>query len=165
MRSKHKLDEIDRQILRDLQADGRMSNVDLAARIGISAPPCLRRVKALEESGAIRGYHADINPQTLDYNVTVFALVGLANHGDQDLHGFSALINTWPMVREAYMMTGEFDFMLRVVARDWDHYQKFLIDTVTASPNVAHVKSSLTIRCVKSVPGVPVEDNSSVEAA
>lgn len=163
MRSKHKLDDIDRQILRDLQNDGRMSNVDLAARIGISAPPCLRRVKALEESGAIRGYHADINPATLDYNVTVFAHVALANHSDQDLHSFSALINTWPMVRDAYMMTGEFDFMLRIVARDWDHYQKFLIDTVTASPNVAHVKSSLTIRCVKALPGVPVEDPKAVE--
>ena len=158
MRSKHKLDDIDRQILRDLQQDGRMSNVDLAARIGISAPPCLRRVKALEETGVIRGYHADINPTVLDYNVTVFALVGLANHSDQDLHGFSALANSWPMVREAYMMTGEFDFMLKVVAKDWDHYQKFLIDTVTAAPNVAHVKSSLTIRCVKALPGVPVDE-------
>ena len=83
-----KLDRIDRRILRDLQADGRMTNVELAQRVGISAPPCLRRVRALEKSGLIRGYHADINPEALGFGVTVFAQVGLSSQSDVDLRAF-----------------------------------------------------------------------------
>src|SRR5690349_14624843 len=94
-----KLDRIDRRILRDLQADGRMTNVDLAKRVGISAPPCLRRVRALEEAGIIRGYRADINPEALGYGVTVFAHVGLASQAEADLRAFEALVESWPQVR------------------------------------------------------------------
>src|SRR3546814_10338310 len=83
-----KLDLIDRKILTDLQADGRMTNVELAQRVGISAPPCLRRVRALEEAGYIRGYHAELNPQQLGYGVTVFAMVGLKRQAEQDLIAF-----------------------------------------------------------------------------
>lgn len=153
---KMKLDRIDRHILIDLQDDGRMSNVDLAKRVGISAPPCLRRVKALEQAGIIRGYYADIDPAVVDYHLVVYAHVSLEKHADEDLRNFNALIDTWPMVREAYMMAGDTDYMLKVVARDWEHYQEFFSKSLTKAPNVVHVKSSMTIRCVKNKPGVPI---------
>ena len=152
-----KLDRIDRRILRDLQADGRMTNVELARRAGISAPPCLRRVRALEEAGFIRGYHADLNAEMLGYGVTVFAHVGLNSQAEADLKSFEALIRTWPEVREASMLAGETDFLLKIVAEDWDAYQKFLTSKLTAAPNVSHVKSALSIRTSKYEPGVPIE--------
>jgi DNA-binding Lrp family transcriptional regulator len=152
-----KLDRIDRRILRDLQADGRMTNVDLAERAGISAPPCLRRVRALEEAGYIRGYHAEVNPEALGFGVTVFAQVGLATQAEPDLKAFEALVASWPEVREAHMLAGETDFLLKIVAADWDNYQRFLTTTLTAAPNVTHVKSSLAIRASKAESGVPIE--------
>lgn len=152
-----KLDRIDRRILRDLQDDGRMTNVELAKRAGISAPPCLRRVRALEEAGFIRGYHADIAPDALGFGVTVFAHVGLSSQAEGDLNRFEALVDSWPMVRECHMLAGETDFLLKVVAPDWDAYQKFLTTQLTAAPNVSHVKSSLAIRTSKHQPGVPID--------
>ena len=152
-----KLDKIDRRILRDLQANGRMTNVDLAERAGISAPPCLRRVRALEEAGFIRGYHADINPEALGFGVTVFAQVGLGSQAEPDLKAFEALTLTWPEVREAHMLAGETDFLLKIVATDWDSYQRFVTTKLTAAPNVVHVRSALAIRSSKYEPGVPID--------
>ena len=155
--SRVKLDRIDRRILADLQDQGRMTNVDLAKRAGISAPPCLRRVRALEKSGFIRGYHADLNSEALGYAVTIFAQVGLNSQAEADLKAFEALVGSWPQVRECHMLAGETDFLLKVVAEDWDSYQKFLTTQLTAAPNVSHVKSSLSIRTSKYAPGVPVQ--------
>ncbi|MEM8588951.1 MAG: Lrp/AsnC family transcriptional regulator [Pseudomonadota bacterium] len=152
-----KLDRIDRRILRDLQNNGRMTNVELAKRAGISAPPCLRRVRALEEAGFIRGYHADLNPEALGFGVTVFAQVGLSSQAEVDLKAFEDLVNEWPLVRECHMLAGEMDFLLKVVAEDWDAYQRFLTTQLTAAPNVSHVKSALAIRTSKLQPGVPVD--------
>ena len=134
-----------------------MTNVDLAKRAGISAPPCLRRVRALEESGYIRGYHADINPEALGFGVTVFAQVGLASQAEADLKAFEELVKSWPEVRECHMLAGETDFLLKVVATDWDAYQKFLTTQLTTAPNVSQVKSALAIRSSKYEPGVPIE--------
>jgi DNA-binding Lrp family transcriptional regulator len=159
-----KLDRIDRRILRDLQADGRMTNVELARRAGISAPPCLRRVRALEEAGFIRGYHADLDPEALGYGVTVFAQVGLSSQAEPDLKAFETLIGSWPEVREAHMLAGETDFLLKVVAPDWDSYQRFLTTKLTAAPNVNHVKSALAIRSSKYEPGVPIDIDVPAEA-
>ncbi|MFA7429988.1 MAG: Lrp/AsnC family transcriptional regulator [Rhodospirillaceae bacterium] len=159
-----KLDRIDRRILRDLQDDGRMTNVELARRAGISAPPCLRRVRALEEAGYIRGFHADIDPAALGYNVTVFAQVGLNSQAEADLKAFESLVNQWDQVRECHMLAGETDFLLKVVARDWDDYQRFLTTRLTAAPNVGHVKSALAIRTAKLKPGVPIEVEEEQEA-
>jgi DNA-binding Lrp family transcriptional regulator len=153
-----KLDRIDRRILRDLQDNGRMTNVELARRAGISAPPCLRRVRALEEAGYIRGYHAEVAPEALGYGVCVFAQVGLSSQAEADLKAFEALIDEWPLVRECHMLAGEFDFLLKVVAEDWDAYQRFLTTQLTAAPQVAHVKSALAIRSSKLEPGVPISD-------
>jgi DNA-binding Lrp family transcriptional regulator len=153
------LDRIDRRILRNLQAEGRITNVELAGRVGVSAPPCLRRVRALEEAGVIRGYHADIAPEALGYAVTVFAQVGLASQAEADLQAFERLVAGWPEVREAHMLAGETDFLLKIVARDWDSYQRFLSAKLTSAPNVAHVKSALTLRVSKHEPGVPISDD------
>jgi len=153
-----KLDRIDRRILADLQNDGRMTNVELARRAGISAPPCLRRVRALEESGFIKGYHADLDVAALGFHVTVFAQVGLNSQAESDLRAFEALVGGWPEVRECHMLAGETDFLLKVVAQDWDDYQRFLTSRLTPAPNVAHVKSALAIRTAKLLPGVPVID-------
>ncbi len=154
-----KLDRIDRRILRDLQANGRMTNVELARRAGISAPPCLRRVRALEETGFIRGYHANINPEALGFGVTVFAQVGLTSQAEADLRQFEDLIAGWPLVRECHMLAGETDFLLKIVAEDWDEYQRFLTTQLTSAPNVSHVKSALAIRSSKLLPGVPIDDS------
>jgi len=151
-----KLDRIDRRILADLQADGRMTNVELARRAGISAPPCLRRVRALEEAGYIKGYHAEIDPGALGYNVTVFAHVGLNSQAETDLKAFEDLVKGWPEVRECHMLAGETDFLLKVVAHDWDDYQRFLTTRLTAARNISHVKSALAIRTSKLQPGVPI---------
>ena len=152
-----KLDAIDRHILRDLQEDGRMTNVELAARAGISAPPCLRRVRALEKAGYIRGFHADLNAKALGFEVTVFALVGLHSQAETDLVAFEQRAADWPLVRDCFMLAGEVDFLLKIVARDWDEYQNFLTSQLTAAPNVGQVKSSLAIRASKTHPGVPFD--------
>lgn len=155
--SRVKLDQIDRRILHDLQADGRITNVELARRAGISAPPCLRRVRALEEAGYIQGYHADLDARALGYNVTVFAHVGLKSQADSDLDAFENLVRSWPEVRECHMLVGEIDFLLKVVAPDWEEYQSFLTNKLTAADNVSHVKSALSVRATKHAPGVPID--------
>jgi DNA-binding Lrp family transcriptional regulator len=151
-----RLDRIDRRILRDLQADGRITNVELARRAGISAPPCLRRVRTLEEAGIIRGYHAELAPEALGWGVTVFAQVGLSSQAEADLQAFEALVRAWPEVREAHMLAGETDFLLKIVAADWDSYQRFLSAKLTSAANVSHVKSALTLRVSKHDTGVPI---------
>jgi DNA-binding Lrp family transcriptional regulator len=153
-----KLDRIDLRILRELQKDGRMTNVELAKRVGISAPPCLRRVRALEEAGYIRGYHADVAADKLGFGITVFTLVSLANHGENDLQNFAKLCEQWPQVRECYMLTGDSDFLVKIVAEDWDAFQKFLTHQLTGAPNVAHVKSLPAMQRTKFDPGVPIDD-------
>ena len=154
---RHKLDRIDRNILNDLQNNGRITNVELAEHAGISAPPCLRRVRKLEEAGFIKGYYADLDPAAMGYSVTVFAHIKLSAQAEGDLRKFEEAISAMPLVRECHMMTGETDYMLKIVARDWDAYQEFLTTRLTSAPNVASVKSSLRIRVTKDVPGVPVE--------
>lgn len=155
--SRFKLDKIDIKILRDLQATGRMTNVALAKRAGISAPPCLRRVRALEEAGFIRGYHADLDAAALGYGVTVFAQVKLAGQSEGELAKFEEKVRNWPMVRECHMLSGEVDFLLKIVARSWDEYQQFLTSSLTSAPGVSSVKSAPCVRVAKHEPGVPVE--------
>ena len=155
--AKVKLDRIDRKILNDLQEKGRMTNVELAERAGISAPPCLRRVRALEEAGVIKGYHADVDPASLGYGVSVFAQVGLSNQSETDQKKFEELVKTWPLVRECYLVSGESDYIMKIVAEDWGAYQAFLTQHLSAAPNVSHIKSALGIRIAKYKPGVPVD--------
>ena len=152
-----RLDPIDRKILAELQADGRMTNVELAKRVGISAPPCLRRVRTLEETGYIRGYHADVDARKLGFEVQVYAMVGLQSQAEADLSAFEARCQAWPLVRECHMLNGEVDFILKCVAPDLSTFQRFLTEELTAADNVASVKTSLVIRGAKDEPGVPFD--------
>jgi DNA-binding Lrp family transcriptional regulator len=153
-----KLDQIDRTILRELQQDGRITNVALADKAGITAPPCLRRVRGLEEQGYIKGYHADLNAEILGYGIAVFALVRLRNQAEEDLQTFERHVAALPEVRECHMLNVDIDFILKIVAHDLQAFQKFLTTHVTPAPNVASVKTSLTIRTSKLLPGVPVDN-------
>ncbi len=150
------LDTIDRRILAELQDDGRMTNVELAQRVGLTAPPCLRRVKALEQGGLIQGYHAALSAPKLGYTITVFAMVSLKSQAESDLQAFQNHVADLEPVRECHMLNGEIDFILKVVARDLQEFQSFLTSALTTAPNVASVKTSLTIRTSKHLPGVPV---------
>lgn len=150
------LDPIDRRIVAELQSDGRMTNVELAQRVGLTAPPCLRRVRSLEEAGIISGYFAALNPPALGYTITVFAMVSLKSQAEADLRAFEDHVATLDPVRECHMLNGEIDFILKIVARDLQEFQAFLTTSLTPAPNVAGVKTSLTIRTSKSLPGVPV---------
>jgi DNA-binding Lrp family transcriptional regulator len=152
-----KLDKIDRRILHELQEDGRMTNVELASRAGISAPPCLRRVRALEDQGLIRGFHARIDRAAMGYGITVFAQVKLNSHADTDLRSFGQAMDALAQVRESWMIAGDNDYMLKVVAKDWESYQAFLTEKLTTLPNVAAVKSTLTIKPTKEMPGIPID--------
>lgn len=151
-----KLDRIDRLILRDLQDDGRMTNVELAQRAGISAPPCLRRVRALETAGFIRGYHAEIAPRELGYKEMFFALVGLDSQAQEVLSGFEAAMADWPEMRECHMIRGGGDFLLKVVAKDKEH-RDALTMRITSTAHVNRVTTLETIRTSKALPGVPVD--------
>lgn len=150
------LDAIDRTILSSLQEDGRMTNVDLARKAGLTAPPCLRRVRALEETGVIESYHAKLNAAALGYGIMVFALVSLKSQAEEDLRAFEAHVAALPEVRECHMLNGEIDFILKIVAHDLQSFQSFLTSRLTTAPNVAHVKTSLTIRTSKDDPGIPI---------
>ncbi len=149
------LDVIDRRILAELQDDGRMTNVELARRAGISAPPCLRRVRRLEEAGIIRGYHADSDPQKLGWEITFFAVVGLDSQKEVVLSAFEQLVADWPEVRECHMIRGGGDFLLRLVARDTAHENQ-LTTRLTGAPSVSRVQTLQTIRTSRSLAGVPL---------
>jgi DNA-binding Lrp family transcriptional regulator len=151
------LDDLDRTILATLQEEGRITNVALAERVGLTAPPCLRRMRALEEAGVIRGYHAELDAAALGYGIMVFALVSLKSQAEDDLRAFEAHVATLPEVRECHMLNGEIDFILKIVAHDLQSFQSFLTSKLTPAPNVASVKTSLTIRTSKVACGIPVD--------
>jgi len=151
-----RLDDIDWKILSELQQDGRITNVELARRVGISAPPCLRRVRALEEAGYIRGYRALLDEKRLGYEVTMFALVHLSSQAEPDLAAFEAFVRAQPLVRECWMLSGEVDFILKCVAPDLKTFQAF-VSELTAAPHVRNVKTSLVLRMSKDAPVVPLE--------
>ena len=147
-----KLDAIDMRILSELQADGRITNVELSRRAQITAPPCLRRMRALEKAGYVTGYHADLNAKALG-----FVFVGLASQKDADLKHFEERVRSWPEVRECHMLSGEVDFLLKCVAADLSAFQHFITHVLTAEKNVASVKSSLVIHASNIEPGVPID--------
>jgi DNA-binding Lrp family transcriptional regulator len=150
------LDAIDRKILKELQDDGRITNVELARRVGISAPPCLRRVRALEEAGYVKGYRALLDEKKLGYDVTMFAMVHLASQAEPDLKAFEDFVRREPYVRECWMLSGEIDFILKCVAPSLASFQDF-VARLTSEPHVRNVKTSLTLRCSKDAPMVPLD--------
>ena len=149
------LDATDRRILRELQADGRMTNVELARRVGISAPPCLRRVRRLEETGIIRFYAALLDPALAGWPITFFALVGLDSQSARALAEFEAAVAGWPELRECHMIRGGGDFLLRLAARDTPHENR-LTQTLTGLPRVARVQTLQTIRTARDDAALPV---------
>ncbi|MXP09110.1 Lrp/AsnC family transcriptional regulator [Pseudoblastomonas halimionae] len=151
------LDPIDRQLLSELQDNGRITNVSLADKVGLTAPPCLRRVRALENAGVIRGYHADLDPGTLGYGIMVFAMVSLKSQAEDALKAFEDHVSALAEVRECHMLNGEIDYILKVVSEDLQTFQTFLTSHLVNAPNVASVKTSLTIRTTKHEPGVPLD--------
>ena len=143
-----RLDAIDLAILAELQADGRMTNVELARRVGISAPPCLRRVRALEEAGVIAGYRALVDTRAVGLAVVFFVFVQLDQQTETELAAFAARVAEWRPVRECWTVSGETDFILKCVAPDLDAFQNF-VSELTATPNVRNVRSSLAMKAVK----------------
>ena len=152
-----RLDAIDRKILRNLRDSGRMTNVELARRAGISAPPCLRRVRALEEAGLIRGYHAELDPELLGYEVMFHALVGLDSQSEAVLAEFERTVGAWPEVRRCDMIRGGGDFLLRIVARNTAH-ENALTTRLTGAAHVNRVQTFQVIRTSRFEAGVPVDD-------
>ena len=143
------LDAIDWKILKELQDEGRITNVELSRRVGISAPPCLRRVNRLEEAGIIRGYRALLSAPALGMDVVAFCLIGLHHQSESELKAFADLTRNWPIVREAWMVSGDSDFLLHCVTPDLAAFQTFGIEKLTWTPNVDTVRTALTIRQVK----------------
>ena len=152
-----RLDATDWRILKELQANGRISNVELAEKIGLSPPPCLRRVRALEQAGLITGYYAALDEKLTGFDLIGFAMVGLHSQAEADLRAFENRLLTWAIVRESHMLSGEADYILKCVAPDLNSFQDFILKDLTAAPNVAHVKTTLTIRRAKFEPGVPID--------
>ena len=150
------LDITDLKILRELQKNGRLTNVELASRIGLSPPPCLRRVQVLEKQGYIAGYRALLDAPKLGFDVQLFAMVGLKSQSEGELRAFESLVAQWPLVREAYAISGEADFILRCMGSDLAELQDFIIKTLTAAPQVDSVKTTMIMRVSKYEPGVPI---------
>jgi Lrp/AsnC family transcriptional regulator, leucine-responsive regulatory protein len=149
-------DEIDQRILKELQENGRLTNVELADRVGLSPSPCLRRVRALEKSGVIKGYKTLVDQETIGLPVSVFVMVSLEKQVEGVLEEFEKRIRSLPEVMECYLMTGEMDYLLRVVTRDIQTYERFLIHDLTKCPGVRGIKSSFTLKQVIYRTALPV---------
>ncbi len=150
------LDAVDWRILQELQEDGRITNVELSRRAGISPPPCLRRVRTLEKAGIIKGYRAVLDQKQLGFDVTMFAMVGLHSQAEADLIAFEQRVAHLNVVRECYMLSGEVDFLLKCVTPDLATAQDFVINELTSLPNVDSVKTTLTLRQSKADAAIPL---------
>lgn len=150
------MDEIDRRILAVLQDDGRITNVELAERVGLSPSPCLARVRALEKQGFIRGYVALLDPAKLGLTVSVFISVTLEKQVGPSLDRFEAAILSMSEVMECYLMTGDSDYLLRVVVEDVGALQRFIVEKLSKVPGVASIRSSFALKQVKFKTAVPV---------
>ncbi len=151
-----KLDQIDLKILRHLQENARITNAELAEKVGLSPTPCLRRLRRLESEGVIKGYHTDVNREELGVNVTVLALVKLEREDDATLRTFEEAVKDRPEVMECDLLTGKFDYLIRVVIPTLAAYEAFLSETILRMPNVATVESSPVLREVERKVILPV---------
>jgi DNA-binding Lrp family transcriptional regulator len=150
------MDAIDRRILRELQADGRLANQELAARVGLTPSPCLRRVRQLEDDGVIRGYRAVVDPAALGRGFEVFASVEV--HRDRDsVAAFESEVQAVPDIVEAYRLYGAPGSLLRIAVADSDAYERFWTDKLIAMPGVSDVNSQMIMKRIKSPQGVPVD--------
>lgn len=152
-----KLDATDVKLLSILQEEGRITNLDLAKRVGISPPSCLRRVRILEEHRIIRGYHADVDLLMVGFHASAIIQVFLSSHLDDEVQKFLSTVEKWPEVRECCMVAGEADYILKIVTHDWDSYRMFLSEKLLKTPNVCRVHSSIIMRELYDRGSVPVE--------
>jgi DNA-binding Lrp family transcriptional regulator len=150
------LDELDVAILRALQADGRISNVELAQRINLSPPATHTRLKRLQEQGTIRQYVALLDQEQVGYDMTCFVNISLQLHQVEELEGFRDIINELPQVLECYHVTGEFDYLLKVVVHDRKDLQRFVVEQITPIPGVARIYTSLVLSEVKATTALPI---------
>lgn len=150
------LDNYDRHILRVLQQDGRISNQQLAEEVGLSTAACWRRVRALEESGVLQQYTALVDPQKLNYGLCVFLLVSLSRHNKEYAIEFEEAVRNCPEVLQCYAVTGNADFVLRVIIPDMATYDNFLTEKIFSLPGVSQVKSNFALREVKNDTAIPV---------
>ncbi len=151
------LDAIDRRILAALQADGRLSNLELAERVGLSPSPCLRRVRMLERSGLIAGYGARIDRQRVGLDLTVFVSVNVDRHGEDNADRFRREMAQMPEVVACHIVSGESDFLLQVVTANFDHYRRFVLDRLLKIPGVKDIRSSFALETVKDDGPLPLE--------
>lgn len=152
-----KLDQIDRKILANLQAEARITNAELADRVGLSPTPCLRRVRRLEADGVIKGYHAALNREALDFNVDAFAMVKLEREDERTLRRFEEALKARPEVLECYLVTGKFDYVLRIAVPSLAAYEALLSDVILKLPNVETVESTFTLRQIKTDRTLPID--------
>ena len=158
LRPKLSLDRIDRKILAVLQEDGRISNADLAERVGLSASPCLRRTRALEEAGIIRSYKAELDARNLGLDILAFVEIRITRHGGGAAEQFRDTMLKHPMVIGCYMVTGAYDFLLKVIAADLESFKSFTIDTLLAMPDVQDVRTSIVLDRVKDTSALSIPD-------
>ena len=154
---KKELDGIDLKILRILQDEGRVSNLDLSKKIGMSPPPTLRRVRDLEKNGFIDGYRANIDPSKLGYDLTAWIFISLKNQNEDSLNTFEKLVWGWESIRECYMLNGEIDFILKSVSRNMAEFNDFLSQNITSNENVLSVKTAFAIKATKRLGNVPID--------
>jgi Lrp/AsnC family leucine-responsive transcriptional regulator len=158
------LDKTDRKILAILQADGRLTNQEIADRVNLSPSPCLRRIKRLEETGVIRQYVALLAPERIGLGLLAYVNVRLEKHSDAPGAGgsrspradFAAAVENWPEVVACYAMTGEMDYLLRVHVEDMEHFSNFMMDTLLRHPAVLDVKSSFALKRIKDTTALPL---------
>ncbi|CDX60362.1 DNA-binding transcriptional dual regulator, leucine-binding [Mesorhizobium plurifarium] len=153
---KLELDHIDRRIIAELQSDGRMTAQELAVRVGLSPSPCARRVRLLEERGVITGYTAVIDQDQVDLPISVFASIKLERQREEELERFNAAISRWPEVVDCYLMTGQRDYLLRIVVRDLHAYDRFLKEKLTRLDGVASIESSFALSQIKRSNQLPI---------
>ncbi|MEW6640460.1 MAG: Lrp/AsnC family transcriptional regulator [Pseudomonadota bacterium] len=152
------LDQFDRRIIAELQKDARLTNVALAEKIGLSPPPCLRRVKRLEDEGIIRGWRVELDRKALDLGVTVFVGVKFDRPQDIEASEFVAAIGRWPEVLSCQLISGDMDFLLEVVVADQDAYQRFLFEKLLKVPHVKDVRSNFAIKTYKNTGRLPLPE-------
>ena len=153
---KKELDGIDLKILRILQDEGRISNLDLSKKIGMTPPPTLRRVRDLEKNGFIDGFRANLDPSKLGYDLTAWIFISLKNQNEESLNSFEKLVWGWETIRECYMLNGEVDFILKSVSKNMFEFNDFLLQNITSNENVLSVKTAFAIKTTKRLGNVPI---------
>ena len=155
--TKKNIDSIDLKILRILQDEGRISNLDLSKKIDMTPPPTLRRVRDLEDKGYIDGFRANINPEKLGFDLTAWIFISLKNQNEESLNSFEKLVWGWENIRECYMLNGEIDFILKCVSKNMSEFNNFLTKNITSNDNISSIKTAFMIKNTKKLGTVPIE--------